>query len=121
MSTKDFGGLGEDLAVRLMESQGMKILHRNLHIGKMGELDIVAMDGETLCFVEVKTKTPEQVLGGFHSINYPKQQQVKRLARAFLMDFEDEYRFCRFDAVEVVLDERGGSEPVINQLKDAWR
>ena len=123
MGTKDFGALGEDLAVRLMESQGMQILHRNLHIGKMGELDIVAMDGVTLVFCEVKTKTPEQVLGGFHSINYPKQKQVARLAKAYLVQFvEDlEFKYCRFDAVEVVLDERGGKEPVLNQLKDAWR
>ena len=121
MGTKDFGGLGEDLAAGLMESQGMEILHRNLHIGKMGELDIVAMDGPTLVFCEVKCKHKNQVLGGFHSINYGKQRQVVRLAKAFLMDFEGEYRYCRFDAIEVVIDETGEVEPVLNQLKDAFR
>ncbi len=121
MSSKDFGGLGEDLAARLMESQGMEILHRNLHIGKMGELDIVALDGETLVFCEVKCKHSNQELGGFHSINYGKQRQVVRLAKAFLMDFEREYRYARFDAIEVVIDTDGQEEPVVNQLKDAWR
>ncbi|MCB1218438.1 YraN family protein [bacterium] len=121
MGTKDFGGLGEDLAVRLMESQGMEILERNLHIGKMGELDIVAMDGETLVFCEVKCKHENQELGGFQAINYAKQQQVKRLARAYLVSFEGEFRYCRFDAVEVVVDSEGRTEPVVNQLKDAWR
>lgn|SRR5690606_22264624 len=121
MSSKDFGGLGEDLAARLMESQGMEILLRNHHVGKLGELDIVAMDGETLVFVEVKCKHSNQELGGFHSINYGKQQQVKRLARAFLMEHEGDYRYCRFDAIEVVIDVQGEAEPVVNQLKDAFR
>lgn len=121
MSSKDFGGLGEEHAARLMEFQGMEILHRNLHIGKLGELDIVAMDGETLVFCEVKCKHRNQQLGGFHSINYGKQQQVKRLAKAFLVDFEGEYRYCRFDAIEVVIDVEGNEEPVVHQLKDAFR
>ncbi|MCB1187587.1 YraN family protein [bacterium] len=121
MGSKDFGGLGEELAARLMESQGMEILERNLHIGKLGELDIVALDGETLVFCEVKCKHSNQELGGFHAINFGKQQQVKRLAGAFLVGFEGEFRYCRFDAVEVVVDIEGKAEPVVNQLKDAWR
>lgn len=55
MSTKLTGNYGEDLACEYLKKNGYKILERNYRI-RGGEIDIVAMDGETLVFVEVKTR-----------------------------------------------------------------
>ncbi len=55
MSTKITGNYGEDLACEYLRKQGYKILERNYRI-RGGEIDIVAMDGETLVFVEVKAR-----------------------------------------------------------------
>ena len=120
-SSKDFGSLGEDIAYRHLKSMGYRILHRNLHLGKAGELDIVASDGDTLVFVEVKAKTAGQPFGGFHSINYGKQKQLAKLATIYTVQHDIKQKQMRFDAVEVVVSDDSGDEPVVNHIRDAFR
>ena len=56
MQKKEVGKTGEDLAFRFLKKRGYRILLRN-YTCKMGEMDIIAQDGDTLAFVEVKTRT----------------------------------------------------------------
>ena len=56
MQKKEVGKTGEDLAFRFLKKKGYRILLRN-YACKMGEIDIIAQDGDTLTFVEVKTRT----------------------------------------------------------------
>ncbi|HYF27586.1 MAG TPA: YraN family protein [Baekduia sp.] len=100
------GRLGEDLAAQHLERLGYAIVARN-HRTRHGELDLVACDGRVLVFCEVKarrgTGRPWDALGP------AKQQQVRRMARAYLADAPDRPRVpgLRFDAIGVVLDGRG--------------
>jgi putative endonuclease len=55
MSNKAFGSYGESLAKRYLETQGYRILEKNFR-NKLGEIDLIAQDGKTICFVEVKTR-----------------------------------------------------------------
>ena len=55
LNTKNIGNKGENIACEYLKKQGYKIIARNLYIGK-SELDIIAKDGKTLVFVEVKTR-----------------------------------------------------------------
>ena len=82
------GRIGEDLACRQLERDGLAIVARNCRT-RFGEIDVIAIDGETLVFVEVKTiragglRGPERPA---HAVGRRKQMQVRRLARAWLAE-----------------------------------
>lgn len=100
------GALGEQQAVDHLLARGYRIVARN-HRTRFGELDVVAMDGDVLVFCEVKTRRgrgqPWDALGP------RKQQQVRRMATAYLADVTDRPRgrAIRFDAIGIVYDGYG--------------
>ena len=101
------GSRGEELAVEHFERLGFEVLARN-HRTRFGELDLVAFDGETLVFVEVKTR----VSGGrepWESLHERKRSQVRRMAIAWLTEANDRPYGAqlRFDGVAVLLDTDG--------------
>ena len=111
-STKmNVGKTGEAAAVALLERRGHRIVDTNVRFGAksglIGELDIVAWDGDTLCFVEVKTRRgiPGRVAPG-ENVTPAKQRQIARLALAYLTRSglgDDDTLSVRFDVVLVVL------------------
>jgi putative endonuclease len=100
------GRLGEQLAAEHLERLGCAIVCRN-HRTRYGEIDLIACDGDTLIFCEVKTRRgrgePWDALGE------AKRAQVRRMARSYLNDTTDRprVRLLRFDAIGVVIDGRG--------------
>lgn len=108
----------------------MEVLDRNVR-WREGELDLIAVDGRTLVFVEVKTllaaagSSPS--FSPFDSIDARKQTQVRRLARRWLVDqleadgrrHSRRWSTIRFDAVAVVL-EPGGAVRSVEHLPDAF-
>lgn len=100
------GRLGERLAAEHLERLGYAIVARN-HRTRFGELDLVAWDGGTLVFCEVKTRRgrgePWDALHG------AKRAQVRRMAREYLSEVADRPRAAalRFDAIGVCIDPRG--------------
>jgi len=96
---KQIGKIGEDLAVGILKNKGYQILERNWG-NKWGEIDIIAKDGQTIVFVEVKTKigiefgTPEEM------INHHKLSQIQKLA-AFYPQSQNSP--LRIDIVAVIL------------------
>jgi len=111
------GQLGEKLAGKYLKKAGYKILQSNYR-GHLGEIDLVAEDGDCLVFVEVKTRGTLACGHPFESIDYRKQHQLIRVAREYLALHGAEERFCRFDAVSVLFD--GEQEPVIELVRDAF-
>jgi putative endonuclease len=103
------GRIGEEAACRHLERHGLRIIARNCRT-RFGELDAIALDGETLVFVEVKTTRPGGAAGPVlpaHAVGRRKQMQVRRLARAWLAEnLPPRYRAIRFDVVGVSLDDR---------------
>jgi len=100
------GSLGEALAAHHLERLGLTIVARNHHT-RWGEIDLIASDGETLVFCEVKTRrSPGRPWDAMHA---RKQQQVRRMAAAYLAEVSDRprRRELRFDAIGVVVDEHG--------------
>ncbi len=96
---------GEDAAQRFLEARGLKVLARNWRL-KMGELDIVAMDGPTIVFVEVKTRKTASFMEPSGAVNWKKQQKLRRLAEAFMKFRNPTFESARFDVVSVVFDGR---------------
>jgi putative endonuclease len=101
LSRIELAKLGEEHAAKLVASLGYQIVKRNFRYGKVGEIDIVAYDGECLVFIEVKARqdhshgTPES------SIDVRKQAQLKKVARMYYYVNAIQEAVCRFDVVAV--------------------
>ena len=105
------GARGELLTRRHLESNaGMRIVAANWRNpqDRREELDLVAMDGEVLVFVEVKTRVADALVSGYHAVNARKKRVVQRAARAYLRGLHPAPRTLRFDIVEGAWPRRGG-------------
>jgi putative endonuclease len=104
---RGLGALGERLAAEHLERLGFRILARNYRTAR-GEIDLIAHDGRTLVFAEVKTRR----LGSgepLESIGPRKRRRVRRMAATWLREAESRPRGgeLRLDAIGVVLDDAG--------------
>lgn len=104
------GNRGEDLAAEYLLKKGYKIEERNFRT-RFGEIDIVCWDGETLVFVEVKTKIGHDFGEPEEMVNKGKLAQVKRMGDVYLQDCGLEVP-CRIDVVAVVLTHEGEVERI---------
>lgn len=98
---KDLGDWGEAEAARHLEAKGLRIVGRQVRTG-LGEIDLVAFDGETLVFIEVKAL--RRALGGVdpaENVHAGKRRRLGLAARAYLAGMDRE-PFCRFDVVTLV-------------------
>src|SRR3954470_6331324 len=100
------GRLGEQLAAEHLERLGYAILARN-HRTRFGELDLVACDGATIVFCEVKTRRGRGE--PWDALHDAKRTQVRRMARAWLTEVTERPRAVnlRFDAIGVCIDPQG--------------
>ena len=91
----------EQLAAAYLMEQGYEIVTLNYRI-RTGEIDIVAKDGEYLCFVEVKYRSDDRAGSGLCAVNIRKQTTIIRVAQYYMMQHGlDEWTPCRFDVVSI--------------------
>ena len=112
------GKLGEDLAVRELERRGYAILARRYR-RRGGELDIVARDGATLVFVEVKTRDGDAFGDGHEAVTARKQRRMTQTAIDYMMRHRLTGVPCRFDVVTIRVDEGRPSIEVVPNAFDA--
>ena len=93
--------LGERAACRWLEQQGFRILERNFRC-RLGEIDIIAEEGDTLCFVEVKTRTSLQYGRPAEAITRTKQHHILRTISYYCMSHPQRVRDLRIDVAEVL-------------------
>lgn len=110
------GPRGEDAAAKFLRGLGYKILARNYRC-KLGEIDIVARDGKTLVFAEVKTRAasdpePEE------QVNAHKRRQISRCAEVYLSRYSNVQPPSRFDIVAIVWPRN--QPPKITHYMDAF-
>ena len=91
------GGEAEEQAARFLERHGLTIVERNF-LARVGEIDIIAMDGEVMVFVEVRMRSSRGYGGALESITAAKQRRVIAAAGRYLQRFRFPPR-CRFDVV----------------------
>ena len=108
---------GEDIAVSFLKAQGYGILARNYR-QRFGEVDIVAEDGDTLVFVEVKTRRSERFGSPFEAVDTRKQIKLSRIAQDYIIRHNLEDRDARFDVVAVLL--KPGVAPEVQHVCDAF-
>ena len=113
------GRHGEKLASRFLRSHGYKILYRNFKDRRGGEIDIVCRDGDTLVFVEVKTRGSEEFGRPIEAVGREKQLRVSKGGLAWLRLLDNPDITFRFDVVEVLLPEDGA--PQFELIQNAFQ
>lgn len=94
------GKRGEELAIDFLKKQGYRIVTRNYRTA-LGEVDIIAVDKDTHCFIEVKTRKSERLGSASEAVSGLKQRQISRAALCFLKENNLLDRRARFDVVSV--------------------
>jgi putative endonuclease len=110
------GIIGENLASRELERRGYAILARRYrHAG--AEIDIVARDGLTLVFVEVKAREGHEFGDGAEAVTRSKRRRIAMAATDYLVRHQKEECPCRFDVVSIMLSD---GEPQIEVIPNAF-
>jgi putative endonuclease len=96
------GKRGEELAATYLAEAGYRIIERNYRC-PFGEIDIIAEEGETLVFVEVKSRRSEAYGDPQLAVGHQKQKKISRIAMNYLKEKNLCHRPARFDVVAVKL------------------
>lgn len=112
------GEWGEEQAAAFLEAKGYKILSRRFRVTARDEVDLVARQGETLVFVEVKTRKSEAFGRPVSAVDRRKQHCLSRAAVRYLQRLGKPVNF-RFDVVEVV-GVRDYAAPEIRHIESAF-
>jgi putative endonuclease len=115
-SRQTLGKIGEDLACHELERRGYAILARRYR-RRGGELDIIARDGETTVFVEVKAREGREFGDAAEAIGYGKRRHMIGVALDYMARHHLANRPCRFDVVSILLK---NGEPVIEIYQNAF-
>jgi len=115
-----FGRQAESDAESLLRRKGYKILARNVRL-PLGELDLVARDGEVLVFVEVKARRTEAMGGAVFAVDGRKRAKLIRLASQYLGQRRLTNVVCRFDVVlRTGGQDRSGAPPALEHIENAF-
>ena len=117
MHRQRLGERGEELACRELRRRGYAILDRRYRT-RVGELDIVAQDGDTIVFVEVKTRTVESHGSALEAVIHAKRRGIVAMARDYLTRRRRWRGPCRFDVVAVAI--APGARPQISVVAGAF-
>ena len=110
------GKSGEDSALNFLKENGYKILINNYKT-RLGEVDIIAYDKDTLCFIEVKTRGSLRFGSPQEAVSHFKQRQISKVALQFLKRNNLLNKKARFDVVSVIYAE---DKPAFDLIKNAF-
>lgn len=111
---REIGDFGEEITSKYLEKNGYRILGRN-YSKPFGEIDIIAIKGDVISFVEVKTRKSDDFAYAAEAVDFYKQERIKRASQAFLMERKLTDFLISFDISEVYLDTRK-----INYIENAF-
>jgi len=111
------GQAGESIAASFLEKQGFKIIEKNWRYSRMGEIDIIAEDKNTLVFIEVKSRSSDRFGSPLESVDERKFNKIKKLAEIYLSRLENNtYDEIRFDLIGILLK----AKPEITYFKAVY-
>ncbi|WP_407927641.1 YraN family protein [Clostridium moniliforme] len=116
---KDIGYYGEDIASDYLIKNGYKIIKRN-YSNRFGEIDIICSKENILSFIEVKSRYSKNFGRGIEAINYYKKNSIKKLTKYFLLNYNFNSYFIRFDVIEIYFNYENSKNHIIH-TKDAFR
>ena len=127
-ATSIIGEFGEREAIRFLRKNNFRIIAANFRVpvGRnrrgvliTGEIDIVALEKNTVCFIEVKTRTSADFASPESAVNLRKQRQITRTARVYRKTFNLQRTKFRYDVVSVILNET--KAPQIKLYRNFWQ
>ncbi|HWR00260.1 MAG TPA: YraN family protein [Chlorobaculum sp.] len=98
---------GEKLAAMHLAAKGYRIVARNFRFQR-NEIDIVARDGDELCFIEVKTRASLDKGHPAEAVTIRKQKEIARAAAGYLSGQENPWQNCRFDVITILAKRMDG-------------
>lgn len=105
--TRAQGRIGEEEGVRHLVKQGYVVLDRNV-VNHGGEIDVVAKEGETLCFVEIKARQGDLYGPAIAAVGWSKQRRISRAASLYIVERGLHRLACRFDVLGLDRAPAGG-------------
>ncbi len=116
-ASKTLGILGEGLASSFLSQKGYRIILKNYE-SPTGEIDLIARDGESLVFIEVKTRSSDAKGDPAEAITFHKRRQLIKVAQFYLKRYGIHDIPCRFDVVSILV--LAGAMPVIELIQNAF-
>lgn len=117
--TSEIGSNAEGIAAEYLKKQGLILIASNYH-SRMGEVDLIMQEDETVVFVEVRYRTSKKYGEAVETITYTKQNKIIKTAERFLQEKKWNERYpCRFDVVTI--EPSHGEGTSINWLKNAFQ
>jgi putative endonuclease len=113
----ELGRSGEDVATEYLKKKKYKVVDKGFRFLR-GEIDIIAYDGETLVFVEVKTRKSTRFSQPEESVTPTKRKQLRRVAQGYLLRNHIQDVECRFDVLSLTFDELEGY--TVKHITDAF-
>lgn len=122
LNKRSIGSLGELRAREFLVRNGYEIIDFNFRFSKFGEVDIIARDGEFLCFIEVKSRSSNLYGTPAEAVSIKKQSYIKNLANIYLKRYNSQDINIRFDIVEIYFNKSldGIDIKSINLIKNAF-
>lgn len=119
--SESLGRLGEKAASEYLTANDYRIITTNFRVGRLGEIDIVAVNGEYLCFIEVKTRSSTAFGLPSEAVTYRKQATIRKIASVYINHLKKEPP-VRFDVVEIIGSQKGNELDIksINLLQNAF-
>ncbi len=114
VNKRRLGTAGEELAVQYLLKNGCTILKTNYRVGRIGEIDIIALEREYICFIEVKSRRSTSYGTPAEAVTALKQRKIRQLAAMFLSNSSNFEKCARFDVIEIMLPENFNMENPIN-------
>lgn len=115
MQSNTYGKRSEIIAADYLKEKGYKVLEVN-YKNKIGEIDLIAKDGDYLVFVEVKARLSQKFGHPFEAIDERKQQKIHAVASLYMVKNHKYGSNCRFDAISIL----GLENPEIRHIVDAF-
>lgn len=121
-SKKAIGAFGEQKAVEYLLGCHCQVLKTNFRVGRIGEIDIIARDGEYICFIEVKTRRTTNYGSPGEAVIFSKQQKIHRIAAIYLANPVLSDSCVRFDIIEIMIDDKKDQLAIksIHHIKNAF-
>lgn len=116
-TSQTLGAIGEELAYHFLLAKGYKVLLRNYEC-PLGEIDLIAKERGHLVFIEVKTRSSEEMGTPAEAVTFHKRSQIAKCARYYLKRYGIYDSPCRFDVLSILL--LPDKEPVFELIESAF-
>jgi len=117
--SKELGDAAEAAAAKYLKSRGYTLLTRNFST-RGGEVDIIAVDGKTVCFVEVRARSSGDFVPPYATVGPKKQARIRAAAARYVELKRLQNALCRFDVISVLSASPGKLGWDIEHVRDAF-